>query len=1079
MSSSSSSSWESYLTPQEINAYAQYFRAANRSQSGIVTGPEAVQFFATSGVPNQILSDIWETADRDNIGHLTAETFAVALKLIACAQHGKEVTEPVLATSVPLPQFEGFKLDNNNVNNATTGGGSSSDSPAGPADGPGMRLTPAEREKYISIFRVHQPTDGVLDATNAKNIFMKSKLPNETLGQIWCLADVRQAGNLNQAEFAIAMHYIAKLMDGTLATLPTQLPPSVYATANGDSNAGVVQPSPRPPVLHHSPQPPPAQATTQQQQRSQTIDSLGTMAFSAAGGTTTAAAIAPETTRWNVTPQEKAQFDIFFDKIDGQESGYVQGAEAVEFFKNSRLPEGELAHIWDLADSKQQGRLTRDQFAVAMHLIHKRLRGEMLPTSLPQSLMPPPTSPHPPPQQQQQQQQQHAGISMAATSSPAMMHNTPLQQHQQVQSPAMTGGSNIFDDQDLLGDFGNNDDQFTQDTNQVNQLQNQMAALKTSTGQIHKQHLDTKQTLEQLAEQKRTLQALFTQVQMQHEAELKELNELQQQLESEKPGFAQAQQEHDAAQQQLTATQAEIAQLQHTLETNRAESERLRQNVHTTQEETQRLVNELNALRNQVKQQNMMLDINRRQVTASEQDRDQAKRDLADFKEERGLPEDYQIPVEQDEEQNKATEAVSSPAASSLASSGNNNTNFFDVFSPKSEDAAATTAAAAVNSPAAATPNDFDAIFGNFGQSSSPAASEKKPQQDSPLSVFDPVGWATPPEKATESSNNNTANTKSSRPAPPPPPPQSRHHRQTSDISHASTTSTTKKPRAPPPPPPSSAAAAVLANKPSSPASNHAQQQPSTTTVPTDDDAFDGAFSSTTATGGNPMNESQVVQKKDEFDDAFGIFGDNTSNKEQGAAAATTTTGEQEQKNNVSGNDLNWASSFGGFEFGAETTTTTGSKGNKAEEDDWDSIFGGGSAGKGAVASTPFEASGASPLANNTRTIAAADQDAFVGFEDAFSSSFDTTATTAQKKTTPSKDEGSAGNSSNDNNNKREEEQQQPAASLSPPGGTTGNSNLDELIKMGFGQKEAKEALERYDQDLVKASNFLLDQSSK
>ena len=52
------SSWESYLTPQELNAYHQYFRATSRSQQDVVTGLEAVQFFATSGIPNQILSDV-------------------------------------------------------------------------------------------------------------------------------------------------------------------------------------------------------------------------------------------------------------------------------------------------------------------------------------------------------------------------------------------------------------------------------------------------------------------------------------------------------------------------------------------------------------------------------------------------------------------------------------------------------------------------------------------------------------------------------------------------------------------------------------------------------------------------------------------------------------------------------------------------------------------------------------------------------------------------------------------------------------------------------------------------------------
>ena len=232
------------------------------------------------------------------------------------------------------------------------------------------------------------------------------------------LADVRQAGNLNQTEFAIAMHYIAKLMDGTLSTLPTELPPSVYATANGDTNNTVVQPSPSPQHAVPSPHIPPSQ----QPQRSQTIDSLGTMAFSS-GNPAPANAIVGQQQQWDVTPQEKAQFDTFFDKIDGQKTGFVQGTETVEFFKNSRLPENDLAHIWDLADTNQQGRLTREQFAVAMHLIHKRLQGGVLPNTLPQSLVPP--SPHPQHQQMAQspvvmQQQKVTGLSAASVQSPAM-----------------------------------------------------------------------------------------------------------------------------------------------------------------------------------------------------------------------------------------------------------------------------------------------------------------------------------------------------------------------------------------------------------------------------------------------------------------------------------------------------------------------------------------------------------------------------------------------------------------------------------------------------------------------------------
>lgn len=74
---------------------------------------------------------------------------------------------------VPLPQFEGVKINLDSSQTASTAGD------------PATTITPAEREKYLSIFRIHQPVDGIMDGEKAKTIFLKSKLPAETLAQIW------------------------------------------------------------------------------------------------------------------------------------------------------------------------------------------------------------------------------------------------------------------------------------------------------------------------------------------------------------------------------------------------------------------------------------------------------------------------------------------------------------------------------------------------------------------------------------------------------------------------------------------------------------------------------------------------------------------------------------------------------------------------------------------------------------------------------------------------------------------------------------------------------------------------------
>lgn len=53
-----STSWESKLTAQEVNAYKECFRIVEKSQPNSISGLEAVQFFAKSGLSNEILSQV-------------------------------------------------------------------------------------------------------------------------------------------------------------------------------------------------------------------------------------------------------------------------------------------------------------------------------------------------------------------------------------------------------------------------------------------------------------------------------------------------------------------------------------------------------------------------------------------------------------------------------------------------------------------------------------------------------------------------------------------------------------------------------------------------------------------------------------------------------------------------------------------------------------------------------------------------------------------------------------------------------------------------------------------------------------
>ena len=94
---------------------------------------------------------------------------------------------------------------------------------------------------------------------------------------------------------------------------------------------------------------------------------------------------------WAVTKDEKRIYDDLFKAWDGFGKGYITGNQCIEIFGQSGLEKTELERIWTLADPSNRGRLDLDEFAVAMHLIYRKLNGYPVPARLPPELIPPST----------------------------------------------------------------------------------------------------------------------------------------------------------------------------------------------------------------------------------------------------------------------------------------------------------------------------------------------------------------------------------------------------------------------------------------------------------------------------------------------------------------------------------------------------------------------------------------------------------------------------------------------------------------------------------------------------------------
>lgn len=372
------------LTPDEKRVYGQLFRHADTDNVGVVTGEIAVKFFEKTRLDSRILGEIWQIADSENRGFLTPSGFGVALRLIGHAQAGREPTPQISLQPGPIPRLDGFTPAAPPLAPAPTG----SPQPIS-AQGTGNApirippLTPDKVSQYSSLFERQPLQNGsMLSGEQARQIFEKSGLPNEVLGKIWQLADTEQRGALVLTEFVIAMHLLTSMKSGALRALPNVLPPPLYEAALRRAPPSVGRPqSPSGPALSALPR----QLSGQAQMPMRTGSPLGP-------GLAARPSLAPQSTgdAWLITPADKQRFDVIYDSLDKQKKGYITGEEAVPFLSQSNLSEAILANIWDLADMRSQGNLTRDEFAVAMYLIRQqRTKQGELPQAIPANLIPP------------------------------------------------------------------------------------------------------------------------------------------------------------------------------------------------------------------------------------------------------------------------------------------------------------------------------------------------------------------------------------------------------------------------------------------------------------------------------------------------------------------------------------------------------------------------------------------------------------------------------------------------------------------------------------------------------------------
>ncbi|KAM3534335.1 hypothetical protein MY4038_002433 [Beauveria bassiana] len=767
------------LTPDEKRVYGQLFRQADTDGVGVVTGDVAVTFFDKTRLDSRILGQIWQIADKENRGFLTPTGFGIVLRLIGHAQAGSEPTNELALQPAPIPRFDGFALPA--VTSPITA--QHSGTPAGARIPP---LTPDKITQYRNLFDRQPLQAGLLPGEQARSIFDRSGLPNETLGRIWALVDTEQRGALSAPEFIVAMHLLTSTNSGALRSLPNVLPPAILEVAAGGRSPARQSPRTSSAAL-------PRQLTGQLTgQQPRTGSPLGP-APQVAGD-------------WLVTPADKARFDQLYATLDKTGVGYITGEEAVPFLSQSNLSEDALAQVWDLADINSQGHLTRDEFAVAMYLIRQqRLNPSTpLPATLPPKLIPPsmrsqarqsaagspfdpPPMVKPPPPQPKSAMDDLFGLDTAPIPPPPAPRQDPMSTGGSGTDPFAGGSANAGPSsplgntfkpfvpsssfgrgltthntgspvtsqtpisEDLLAD--NNPEEsskITGESTELANLSNQISTLSTQMQETQSKRTATQNDLNQTNTQKQNFQQRLSQLRTLYEKEAQDARALEEQLRASRAETQKLQGECMALEGNLSDAQAERQNILTQLQSYQHENTTLRERIRVANAELTQLKPQIEKLKMEARQQKGLVAINKKQLLTTEGERDKFKTEAAEL----GKP-----PSEETSRRAEPSSAIdptggeiTSPALSTA--SGNNpffkrtaSSDMMGVFS---------------------TPSGTDEIFGPSGGASGQGPAPFRPQTTGNSSTS-AASFTTPPSGTPVLSRQTTLRVDN-----PPPPPESR-----------------------------------------------------------------------------------------------------------------------------------------------------------------------------------------------------------------------------------------------------------------------------------------------------------------
>nr|XP_057929621.1 epidermal growth factor receptor substrate 15-like 1 isoform X4 [Doryrhamphus excisus] len=552
--------------------FENFYRQVDPGNTGRVGPTEAALFLKKSGLPDLTLGKIWDLADPDGKGYLDKQGFYVALRLVACAQSGHDISLSSLNLTVPPPKFK------------------DSSSPSfGTSAEPHWAVRPEEKNKFDGIFESLSPVSGLLSGEKVRPVLINSKLPLDILGKVWDLSDIDKDGHLDKDEFAVAMHLVYRALEKE--PVPAHLPSTLIPLSKRKKSLGSVGGAV--PALPASPPPPKdSLRSTPSHGSMNSLNSTGSLSpkHTLKSGQT------QHSVNWVVPMSDRGRYDDIFLKTDADLDGFVSGLEVKEIFMQSGLSQGVLAHIWALADTRQIGKLTREQFSLAMHLIQQKVsKGVDPPQSLTADMIPPSERGTPVPSMSGYMTPVGSEIAALSEMRRAIMFKL-WDSSSSVGSGEFTGIKELDDISQEIAqlqrekytleqDIRETEEAIRHKSAEVQEMQNELDRETSCLQELEAQKQDAQERLEEMDQQKHKLEDMLNEVQIKCQEESQMISTLQNQIHSQESDLQNQEEELSRAKADLGRLQQEEDQLEQSLAAGKIQLETIIKSLKATQDE--------------------------------------------------------------------------------------------------------------------------------------------------------------------------------------------------------------------------------------------------------------------------------------------------------------------------------------------------------------------------------------------------------------------------------------------------------------------------------------------------------------